>query len=207
MENKKYQIIYADPPWKYGFWYQSENVKRNAADHYQVMSREELELLPIEKISDKDSILLMWIIYPCLEEGLNLMKVWGFKYKTVAFTWIKKNKKSNSWFVGLGNYTRANAEICLLGTKGRGLKRINHAVRQIIDSPIREHSQKPEEAKIRIVELFGNLPRIELFARQKTEGWDVWGNEVKSDIDLKEEYCQMAEKQIKPLMAQEILGL
>ncbi len=184
MSKKKYQIIYADPPWKYGCWYQSEDVKRNAADHYCVMSAKELRRLPISKISANNSVCLMWVTYPCLLEGLELMKAWGFIYKTVAFTWVKRNKKADSWFVGLGNYTRANAEICLLGTKGKPLSRRSHSVRQIIDSRIREHSQKPNEIRSRIVELFGDLPRIELFARQKTPGWDIWGNEVESDIEL-----------------------
>ena len=180
-KNKKYQVIYTDPPWKYGFWYKSEKVKRNAADHYPVMSIDEMKLLPINSLSDENSVLLMWVTYPCLEEGLILMKAWGFKYKTVAFTWVKKNKKSNTWFLGLGNYTRANAEICLLGTRGKGLKRISHSVRQVIDSSIREHSQKPDEAKDRIIELFGNLPRIELFARSSKKfenGWVNVGNGI-----------------------------
>lgn len=176
--SKKYDIIYADPAWKYGCWYQSEKVKRNAADHYKVTPTNEMKLFPINKISNNNSVLIMWVTYPCLKEGIELMESWGFTYKTVAFTWVKKNKKSDTWFLGLGNYTRANAEICLLGTKGKGLPRISRSVRQILDNRIEEHSKKPDEARKRIVELFGNLPRIELFARQTCEGWDCWGNEV-----------------------------
>ncbi len=134
--NNKYDIIYADPAWKYGCWYMSEKVKRNAADHYKVTPTNEMKKIPVNNISNKDSILIMWVTFPCLEEGLELMKSWGFKYKTVAFTWVKKNKKADTWFMGLGNYTRANAEICLLGTKGKGLKRISHSVRQILDNRI-----------------------------------------------------------------------
>lgn len=176
--NKKYKIIYADPAWKYGCWYQSEKVKRNAADHYKVTPTNEMKQFPVDKISEKDSVLIMWVTYPCLKEGIELMEAWGFTYKTVAFTWVKKNKKSDTWFLGLGNYTRANAEICLLGTKGKGLPRMSRSVRQILDNRIEEHSKKPNEARNRIVELFGDLPRIELFARQTYEGWDCWGNEV-----------------------------
>lgn len=179
--DKKYSIIYADPPWKYGCWYKTEKVKRNAADHYDVMETKDIALIPVKKISEENAVCLMWVTYPCLQDGLTLLKEWGFKYKTVAFTWVKKNKKSDTYFVGLGNYTRANAEICLLGTKGKGLKRISHSVRQVLDSRIEEHSKKPHEARERIVQLFGNIPRIELFARQYVDGWDCWGNEAPED--------------------------
>ena len=173
--NKKYNIIYADPPWTYGCWYQSEKVKRNAADHYRVTSTTELKTYKIP--SANNSVCLMWVTFPCLKEGIELLEAWGFTYKTVAFTWVKRNKKVNSYFFGLGNYTRANAEIVLLGTKGKGLKRISRSVRQICDARIREHSQKPDEISDRIVQLFGDLPRIILFARHPEEGWDVWGDE------------------------------
>jgi len=186
--DKKYQIIYADPPWKYGCWYKSEKVKRNAADHYAVTSTSELKQYNIPAADN--SVCLMWVTYPCLKEGIELLEAWGFIYKTVAFTWVKKNKKSDSYFFGLGNYTRANAEIVLLGTKGKGLPRISRSVRQICDARIREHSQKPDEIRDRIVSLFGDLPRIELFARQQTPGWDVWGNEVESTI-AKTEPCKI----------------
>ena len=115
---------------------------------------------------------------PCLEEGIELVKKWSFTYKTFGFTWIKQNKKSNSLFWGMGYYTRANAEICLLCTKGKPLHRINRNVHQVIISKIEEHSKKPAETRNRILQLFGDLPRIELFARQQVEGWDCWGNEV-----------------------------
>ena len=176
--DKKYNIIYCDPPWKYGCWYQSEKVKRNAADHYKVMPINEIKEIPVRNIKAKDSVCAMWVTFPCLIEGLELLKAWGFTYKTVLFTWVKRNKKCDTWFLGLGNYTRANAEICLLGTSGKGLPRISRSVRQLIDSRIEEHSKKPNEARERIVELFGDIPRIELFARQYADGWDCWGNEV-----------------------------
>ena len=105
------------------------------------------------------------------------IKAWNFKYKTVAFTWVKQNKKSDSYFKGLGYWTRANPEMCLLATKGNP-KRIGKSVDQLIISKLQNHSKKPDDVRNRIVELCGDLPRIELFARQKTPGWDVWGNEV-----------------------------
>ena len=112
-----------------------------------------------------------------------MIKAWGFKYKTVGFVWIKQNRKANSLFWGMGHWTRANAEFCIIATKGHP-KRVSAAVHQVIVSRIEEHSKKPDEARNRILKLMGDLPRIELFARQKTDGWDVWGNEVECDIEL-----------------------
>ena len=112
---------------------------------------------------------------------------WGFEYKTAAFVWVKKNKKSNTNFWGMGAYTRANAEVCLLGISKRTMaaKQVKqHNIHQIIEHPVEQHSKKPDIVRNKIIELLGDLPRIELFARQKTEGWDVWGNEVESDIKL-----------------------
>ena len=149
------------------------------------MSIEDICKLPVEKIADKDCVLFMWMTFPTLVEGLKVLENWCFKYKTVAFVWIKQNKKTPSLFWGLGFWTRANAEICILATKGKP-KRISAKVHQVIISPVEEHSKKPDETRKRIVELLGDIPRVELFARQKVNGWDSWGNEVKCDIDLME---------------------
>ena len=178
--DKKYKIIYADPPWTYRVWSKETGLKRSAQSHYRTMNKEELQKMKdvIQKISDKDSVLLMWVTSPCLEEGLELIKEWGYTYKTIAFSWVKQNKKSDSLFWGMGYYTRANVELCLLATKGKSLQRNSRAVHQVIMSKIREHSRKPDEARDKIVELFGDISRIELFARQKVDGWDCWGNEV-----------------------------
>jgi len=168
--NKKYQIIYSDPPWSYN---------RAQLCNYSTQSNEWIRDLPVKDITATNCILFLWITMPKLSEilGSGLIEKWGFKYKTVAFTWVKRNKKASSWFWGMGNWTRANAELCLMATKGAP-KRINASVHSVIDSPIRQHSQKPDETRTRIVKLIGDLPRIELFARQQTPGWDVWGNEL-----------------------------
>ena len=147
------------------------------------MSLTDICALPVADIADKDCALFLWATFPNLQEAFEVIKAWGFKYKTVAFCWVKRNRKSPSWFVGLGHWTRANAEICLLATKGKP-QRISKSVRQIVDTPIERHSKKPDEVRNRIVDLMGDVPRIELFAREKTDGWDVFGNEVKSDIML-----------------------
>ncbi len=174
----QYSIIYADPPWAYRVWNKKEN-GRTAESHYPTMTKEEIENLPIKEIASESAVLFLWVTYPCLEQGLELIKKWGFCYKTCAFSWIKLNKKSKTDFVGMGYYTRANNEICLIATRGKTLERKSRAVRQVVLTPIEEHSKKPDEVRKRIVELFGDLPRIELFAREEAEGWDCWGNQVK----------------------------
>ena len=120
-----------------------------------------------------------------LNNHKHLIRAWGFRYKTVAFVWLKRNRKSPSWFYGMGYWTRSNAEICLLATRGKP-KRQSAGVHQFIISPIEQHSKKPDEARDKILALMGDLPRVELFARQKTPGWDAWGNEIASDITLAE---------------------
>ena len=147
------------------------------------MGIEELCALPVSEITEKDCVLFLWATFPQLKEALQLIKAWGFTYKTVAFVWLKTNKKALTWFYGLGFWTRGNAEICLLATKGHP-KRQAKNIHQLIISPIEEHSKKPEEARKKIVALMGDIPRIELFARKESPGWDIWGNEVKSSITL-----------------------
>lgn len=180
---KKYQIIYADPPWKYNLWSDKATGRGVAEGHYEVMDLLDVATIPINEIADKDCVLFMWATFPVIPMALKLIKAWGFQYKTVAFTWVKKNKKSDSWFWGMGSWTRANAEICMIATRGAPHRK-NKGVHSVIDTPVREHSRKPDETRERILKLMGDLPRIELFARHKTEGWDVWGNEVESDIDF-----------------------
>ena len=174
--DKKYNVIYADPPWKYNTW---RDGMGTAEKHYPTMKVESIVGMQniIKNISEKDCILFLWVTFPCLLEGLKVMKEWGFKYKTCGFNWIKRNKVSDTWFFGMGHWTRANSELCLIGTKGT-IKRKSNKVSQIIDTHIEEHSKKPNIVRGRIVELVGDLPRIELFARQTSEGWDSWGNEV-----------------------------
>ena len=180
----KYKIIYADPPWKYNSRTNHKTRFRGGAcGHYNLMTMEEIKALPIQEIADDNCVLFLWTIFPYLDEQIKLFEHWGFDYKTVGFTWIKTNKNNGKPFFGVGYYAKSNAEICLMGIKGK-MKPISNKVSSVIISPRREHSRKPDEARERIVELFGDIPRIELFAREKTEGWDSWGNEIKSDIKL-----------------------
>lgn len=175
--DKKYNVIYVDPPWLFQNW--SEKGKyRNVDRHYATMEKHEIQRLPVQAICADDCLLFLWVTAPCLIEGIELIKSWGFQYKTVAFTWIKQNKKSDGIFKGMGYYTRSNVEFCLLATKGKVLERKSHSVPSVIISHIEQHSKKPDEVRDRIVELMGDLPRIELFARSAAEGWDCWGNEA-----------------------------
>ena len=170
--DKKYQIIYADPPWRY----QDRKCNGACEFHYNTMSIKDICELPIRDIADKDCVLFLWTTYPMLQEAMQLIEAWGFKYKTIGFQWVKQNKSGNGFFFGLGRWTRGNTECCLIAVKGKP-KRKNNSVGQLIVSPIQSHSQKPNEARQKIVDLMGDIPRIELFARQHAEGWDCWGNE------------------------------
>lgn len=174
---EKYNIIYADPPWQYD----QKNLHGAAENHYSTMTNEDICNLPVENITAKDSVLFLWATFPKLSEALQVIQAWGFEYKTVAFVWLKQNKKSPGWFYGMGFWTRSNAEICLFATKGHP-KRQSAGVHQFIISPLEAHSKKPDIARDKIVTLLGDIPRVELFARQATPGWDVWGNEVNSTI-------------------------
>ena len=179
---QKYQVIYADPPWDY----QQCRLSGSAKKHYPTMRIEELCALPVAEIADRDCALFLWATFPQLPEALRLIQAWGFMYKTVAFVWLKQNRKALTWFYGLGFWTRSNAEICLLATKGHP-KRKSAGIHQLVICPVERHSKKPDEVREKIVALMGDVPRIELFARQQTPGWDVWGNEVENSTALLKE--------------------
>ena len=171
--NKKYAVIYADPPWGY----RNRGTRAAAEKHYRTMSIGDIKALPVADIASEDCALFLWSTFPMLPEALETIRAWGFRYKTAAFVWAKQNRRSPGWFWGLGNWTRSNAEICLLATKGRP-ERVSASVHSLICSPVGKHSEKPNEARKRIVELMGDVPRIELFARERVTGWDAWGDEV-----------------------------
>lgn len=166
---KKYKIIYADPPWRYA----RSKVQGAAEKHYPTMSIEELCALPVKEIADKDCILFLWATFPQLKEALQLIKAWGFTYKSVAFVWLKQNRKSPTWFYGLGFWTRGNAEICLLATKGHP-KRQSNKVHQFIISPVEQHSKKPDITREKILTAAISCGGYTFTAKGKTtlcEGW------------------------------------
>ena len=179
----KYNIIYADPPWQYNM--RKNNFTRfslGVHGHYPTMRTEEICQLPISEITADNCALIMWVTFPKLSDGLKVMEAWGFSYVTVAFNWFKATKQGKPFF-GVGYYTKSNSEIALLGIKGK-MKPISNFVSQVIISKRENHSKKPDIVREKIVELFGDLPRIELFARTKADGWHSWGNEILSDIKI-----------------------
>lgn len=186
---KKYKIIYADPPWQYRV-YSKKGKGRSAENHYHTMNIDDIRSLPVDEIADDDCILFLWITFPCLKEGISVMESWGFTYKTCGFNWVKRNKKKDTYFMGLGFWTRSNSEVCLIGTKGHP-KRVSKGVSQICDARVMEHSRKPAEIRERIVELCGELPRIELFAREIIEGWDCLGDEI-DGMDIRDALKEVA---------------
>ena len=147
---KRYQIIYADPPWRY----EQKSMQGAAEKHYPTMSIADLCVLPVANIAAEDSTLFLWATFPNLDVALETIRRWGFQYKTAAFVWVKRNRKSPGWFWGLGNWTRANPEVCLLATKGKPI-RASRSVHSIIDAPIGRHSEKPAETRDRIAALAG----------------------------------------------------
>lgn len=179
--DKKYQIIYADPPWSYNDKMSGHSF---SLDHeYPTQKKDWIaNLLRGGALKDQNCVLFLWAVSPLLPEALEVMRAWGFKYKTLAFCWSKETKNGKK-VSNLGRWTMGNVELCLLGVKGKP-KRIAKNIKQLVMAERTKHSKKPDEVRKRIVELMGDIPRIELFAREKVEGWDVWGNEVKSDIDL-----------------------
>jgi len=182
LPNKKYNIIYADPAWSYkdkrnGSGFKNPNGAGGADKHYSTLSLEEICNIDVKSIADENAMLFLWCTSSLLDYGFDVINSWGFKFKTVGFVWVKMTKDLQKPYSGMGYYTNQNAEFCLIGLKGNYWREAKN-VKQIIQEPRREHSRKPDCTRERIVNLCGDLPRIELFARKKIQGWDVWGNEV-----------------------------
>ena len=176
-----YRVIYADPPWTFST-YSRKGKGRSAEAHYDCMSLADIKALPVAEWAAADCVLLLWTTDPLLPTALDVLAAWGFTYKTVGFYWAKLNKSADptiyrdaSFFTGLGFWTRANPEMCLLATRGHPHRR-NANVRKLIVSPRREHSRKPDEAYGRIERLCEG-PYLEMFARSSRPGWDRWGDE------------------------------
>jgi N6-adenosine-specific RNA methylase IME4 len=188
------QCIVADPPWRFQTWNKATAVKRrgggtnvSASVHYNTMTIEDITALPVADLAAKDCALFLWVVNPMLPDGLDVMAAWGFRFKTVAFCWAKTTPKTQaSWapkyHIGLGYWSRANVELCLLGTRGKPV-RLAKNVRQLVVSPRREHSRKPDEVYEAIERLVPG-PRAELFARVSRPGWSSWGFESTKFDDL-----------------------
>lgn len=173
----KIKILLSDPPWEYNRnW---DNNPKNGGLPYSSMSQSDLFSLRsyLDQIMDTNSICLLWATFPKLKEAIDVLESWGFRYITVPFTWLKKTKDGKI-YSGLGCHTNSNQEIVLLGKRGTGCKRLAKNVKQVIEAPRGSHSSKPTELHNRIVKLYGDLPRLELFARNKAPGWHCMGNEI-----------------------------
>jgi len=183
-----YGVIYADVPWTFAT--RSDKGRGRSPDqHYDVMSLDEIKALPVADLAAKDCVLFFWVIDTHLAMALDVIKAWGFEYKTRAFVWAKLNQKyhdytpekqaaygDSAWKMGNGFWTRANPEDCWLATRGKP-KRKSAAVRRLVVSPLRQHSRKPDEVKERIEKLVDG-PYVELFSRTNRPGWDAMGNEA-----------------------------
>ena len=177
-----YDIIHADPPWSFENW-SEKGEDRNASQHYDTMGWKDIAALPGGELASGSCACFLWCVDPLLDKGFDVLRAWGFRFVTVAFTWAKQTSTGNAWHMGTGYYTRANPETCLLGMIG-SLERQSAAVRQLIVEPVREHSRKPDRVANDIVQLFGDLPRVELFARTARPGWASWGLETgKFEVD------------------------
>ncbi len=186
----KFECIYADPPWHYKV-YSKKGQGRSAENHYRTMSKEEIFSLPVADIAADNCILFLWVTFPCLLEGLETIRCWGFQYKTLGFCWVKRcRKQTDKWFWGLGFWTRANPELCIIATKGRP-KRVSKGVHSIVDTPIEQHSKKPDIVRKRIEELVGDITKIELFARTEYPGWMCLGDEI-DGMDIRDSLKKIA---------------
>lgn len=190
-----FPIVYADCPWSY-----VQGGRGAAVNHYRTMTVEQIYALPITRLASQDALLFTWGTWPQLPVVLGSIDAWGFTFKTCAFLWVKHYEKSGRPFVGGGFWSRANSEFCLLATRGKNHpKRCDatnaRSVSQLIENfeargpdhlfaPPAGHSAKPAETRDRIVQMVGDLPRVELFARERAPGWCAWGDGVEPEIDM-----------------------
>jgi N6-adenosine-specific RNA methylase IME4 len=173
--DKKFACILCDPPWAFKV-YSGKHKQRSAERYYDTSSLETIKALPVVPLAADDCALFLWCVIPELPGALEVIRAWGFEYKTAAFVWVKQNKGGEGLFTGMGYWTRANTEMCLLATRGSP-QRIAKDVHQVVMEPVGEHSAKPQEVRRRIQRLLLG-PYLELFARQAVPGWTCWGNEV-----------------------------
>jgi N6-adenosine-specific RNA methylase IME4 len=177
LKPRSYGAIYADPPWHFRNW-SAKGTGRNAVSHYDCMSFAELAALPVGDVAADDCVLFLWATDPLLPKAFELIEAWGFEYKTVGFYWVKTNpaaKSDQNFFTGLGYWTRANPEQCLLATRGKPSRKSKDVRRLIVDRR-REHSRKPDQVRERIERLVSG-PYLELFARETKPGWHCCGKQ------------------------------
>jgi N6-adenosine-specific RNA methylase IME4 len=180
MDLMKFDVILADPPWRFTTW-SAKGTGRSAEQHYPTMATDDIKKLQVP--SSENCAAFVWASWPLLSDALSVLNAWGFRYATAAFVWVKARRSGFGFFTGMGYYTRANTEVCLLGIKGT-MPVAAHDVAQLIYSPVRAHSKKPDEQYEKIERLYPDRRYVELFARQTWPGWESWGNEVPSTISM-----------------------
>jgi N6-adenosine-specific RNA methylase IME4 len=191
----KFSIIYADPAWSWKT-YSDKGKGKSPDNHYGCMALNDIKAIDVNSIAERDSVLIIWVLSSMLPQALDVIKSWGFTFKTVLFDWTKTTNDGKKDAFGMGYFTRQNLELCLLATKGKGLKVQSKSVRQEVRTPKEQHSKKPECVRDRIIELFGDLPRVELFARPNASnqtGWVLVGNEI-DGLDINDAIAQLAVK-------------
>lgn len=180
----RYSVIYADPPWRFET-YSAKGKDRAPDQHYSTMPIDDIRALPVTDWAAENAALFLWVYQPMLREAFTLFDAWGFTFKTVAYVWVKITGGQDRLFYGqedvrkgLGYHTRAGTEQVWLATRGKGYERLSKGESQVVFSPLREHSRKPDEIAESIVRLVGDVPRLEMFARTRRQGWEAWGNEA-----------------------------
>ncbi len=183
MGAEKYQIIYADPPWRTGSFKQKKDGMLSRPLPYEQMTDSDIMALNINSIAEDNAILFMWCIDSRIPIAAEIMRQWGFQYKCVGFVWAKTAKTTKGFNGGFSSYTKRDCEFCLIGTRGRYMN-LKRGINQILFESKTIHSRKPNTIRNRIVDLCGDRKRIELFARESHPGWDSWGDEINGDIFL-----------------------
>lgn len=179
-----YQVILADPPWDFEVWNRDTGSGRSPSAHYNTMNLDSICALPVGDLAAKNCALFLWAVWPRIFDAQRVIEAWGFTFKTLAWEWIKLNPSGVGFHLGMGYYTRANPEPCLLAVKGN-MPVATRSERNLLITPIMEHSRKPDEQYGKIDRLYPQAwPRLEMFCRRPWPGWDVWGNEVESTITL-----------------------
>lgn len=180
----RYDVILADPPWQFEYWNRKTSSKRGTGEkYYDVMSVDAIADHSVSSLLNDNAALFLWTSWPFIDQVFKVIKAWGFTYRTLGFIWVKQNPTGFGFFTGMGYYTRRNTEPCLLGVKG-SMPVARKDILEIILSPVQKHSRKPHRQYEIIEALYPDARYLELFARNRREGWDVWGNEVESDIEM-----------------------
>jgi N6-adenosine-specific RNA methylase IME4 len=184
-----YRVAFVDPGWKFHTW-SPRGEGKSASRHYRCEELEQIMSLPVGELMAPDSVLFLCVVQTHLPAAMQVIEAWGFEFKSVGFVWVKMPKRWSADQVplrirprmGCGYYTRANSEQCWIARRGKGCKRLNRGINQVIYAPLREHSRKPDEMYARIERLFGDVPRIELYAREQRPGWSAWGDQVQLNL-------------------------